>query len=194
MNIQVNLSEKSIKNAIKQLKALKSKLQTEMIPEFLRLCCEKIRDKANFYLEQDNIGKNVVDDIKNHWRIEISGNSAKLINDSEHAVYVEFGVGLMGQLIPHKKAKEVGYQYNLRQAKGKSEYWVYQVSSLEDVDMHEGYMYDVTKDGKFWIITKGSWRVMYAYHAITWAQNELQKPHGGEIGKIWQGVKVRYIV
>jgi hypothetical protein len=42
-------------------------------------------------------------------------------------------------------------------------------------------------------MTKGAKGVWYAYNAIVDAQMELAKANCGEIGKMWEDIKARYI-
>lgn len=187
MKITVALNNKSIKDAIKQLNNVKKQMVTNIVPEYLELVCKWLIDRASWYVTNSDIGENVKADINSHWSYTITGNSAKIVNDSDKAVFVEFGVGSMGARIPHENASQTGYNYNVHDRT----YWVYPVKSLEDVDMHKGYK---TADGgdNIWIITKGSWRVMFAYQAIVDAKEDLRNPNG-ELAKLWRGVKVRYI-
>ena len=191
--IVVHLDQKSIKSAIKRLNNLKAQFQSGIIiSEFLEGVCKWLIFKASTYVKNSDIGENIKDDINNHWSYTVSGNSAKITNDSDSAVFVEFGVGSMGQKIPHDMASKSGYDYNVGNKINSSGYWVFKAESEEDVDMHKGYMAKPRSDGSLWIITKGSWRVMYAYQAIVDARADLLN-RNGEIAQIWNTVKSRYV-
>ncbi len=187
MKIQIALNQQSIKEAKKKVLEVKNKIP-KMNEYFLSLCCEWIIKKAMWYVENSDIGENVKTDINNHWSYVATANSAKITNDAEQAVFVEFGVGTMGDQIPHDNASSAGYDYNVN----NKYYWAYPVNSEEDVDMHKGYQTRIDKNGQLWIITKGSWRVMYAYQAIVDARQELRNPNG-EFARMWNEAKMRYI-
>ena len=185
----VNLDKKSIRNAIKKLQTIKKQFKSGVIiSDFLKGVCEWLIFRASNYVKNSDIGENIKADINSHWSYKVNGNSAKITNDSDSAVFVEFGVGTMGEQIPHDNASNAGYEYNVN----NRHYWVYNVKSEEDVDMHKGYIAKPKSDGTVWIITKGSWRVMYAYQAIVDARADLMNPNG-EIAQIWKTVKSRYI-
>lgn len=189
MKIQVELNTKSISNAIRKLKRIEYTVQRTLVPEFVKACCEWIIERAKWYVDNSDIGANVKNDINSHWSYVLTGDAARILNDSDKAVFVEFGVGAMGEAIPHDNAKEAGYNYNVNNHK----YWVYPVDSLDDVDMHEGYLSreDTKGRGMIWIITKGSWRVMYAHQAIIDAKESLM--HNGELVQIWRRLEARYL-
>jgi hypothetical protein len=53
---------------------------------------------------------------------------------------------------------------------------------------------DHRKGGKRMVVTTfGAKGVWYAYNAIVDAKMELSKANGGEIGKMWEDIKARYI-
>lgn len=195
MKINIALNKKSIENAKKKLLDIEQKFKDGTIMrEYIDECCKWIVERAKYYVAISDIGDNIKQDINSHWRIRfISNNNAVIENDSDHAVYVEFGVGLMGERIPHDNAKSAGYKYNMPSPHKRGNYWVYSVDSVEDVDMHPGYK-SIRDDetGRTWIITKGSWRVMYAYQAIVDAKEDLRNKNG-EFAKMWKEVLARYI-
>lgn len=187
--ISFGLDKKSIKEAIKKINAVKKEfLNGTIIYDFLEGVCKWLIFKASTYVKNSDIGENVKQDINSHWSYVIKGNQATIINDSMQAVFVEFGVGTMGEQIPHDNANKAEYEYNVN----TQYYWAYPADDLEDVDMHKGYIAKERKDGGFWIITKGSWRVMYGYQAIVDARQDLQNPNG-QIAQIWKTVKTRYL-
>ena len=186
--ITVSLNPKSIQNAIKEIENFRRTLEQKVIPEFLDLLCQWIIARADFYIDNSDIGQIVKDDIKSHWQKSVNGKTAKITNDAWQAVFVEFGVGSMGKQIPHDNAEEADYRYNIK----NKEWWVYPAESIEEVDMHKGYQTRVNGAGQLWIITKGSWRVMYAYQALIDARDDLANPNG-EISQIWELTKERYL-
>ena len=111
MKIEVGLNKKSIKNAIKQLNAIK-KTVPKMQQEFLMEVAHWITERANDYITKSDLGSLVKDQIRGSWSYEPTANGVKIINRAEKAVYVEFGVGIVGQSQSHPKATEEGYEYN----------------------------------------------------------------------------------
>ena len=184
MKYTLKLNSRSVNALKKRIQIMKSNIPI-LMERFLKDVAEWIIEKAKWYVENSDIGANVKADINDHWSYTISGKSAKIVNDSDKAVFVEFGVGSMGAMIPHDMAKSEGYQYNVND----HTYWVFTVEDEEDVDMHQGYQTKNAPDGQIYIITKGSWRVMYAYQSIVDAKDELRKVGGGEIGRLWKKAK-----
>lgn len=210
MKISTSLSTKSISNAIKELEKEKRKLD-DIVFYFLIECCDWFMKRANQHLENSDIGKNVVKAIQESWKTKIEPKDdftivATLTNTNEHASFVEFGVGSVGKSIPHPN---VPYNYDYDRASDHKftaqdgyDYWIYYVENLDDVDMHDGYIlrplkgYDhkvslteqgVSGEGGFWIITRGSWREMYAFNTLLDLKNEPQVIKG-----LWKKVKQKF--
>ncbi|MBR5272758.1 MAG: hypothetical protein IKU25_05120 [Clostridia bacterium] len=201
--INVALNQKSIDDAIKELKKAQDQLKGQMLKEFIDRCCKWIVERANHYLDigASKSGGNVIADIKNHWVIEqstLSQNIFTIKNTSDKAVYVEFGVGIVGQESPHKMSGEVGYQYNIPtkyKYAGKhhdENTWRFVVSNKDDVDLLEGnYEEWPKKDGTIKIITRGSPSVMYAYNAVVDAKNMVASG-GGVFAQYWAETLKKY--
>lgn len=190
MKIDVQLNTQSIQKAIESLKKAENQLKTKMIPDFLVECCKWFIQRANRYLDKSQIGQNIVNEIKNSWSYTVSldGKSARVVNDDDHAVFVEFGVGLVGGQIPHPMASVEGYEYNQDTAKKRYDgYWVFNVESESDVDMQQGYISKNAKNGGLWIITKGSWGELYAYRTLMDFSLEKKVLQG-----LWKKIKLRY--
>ena len=116
--ININFDVKSIKNAIKQVETIKRKLQKEVPSLFIDKCLEWVRVRANEYLSNINMSGNITSDIQNSWYIEtITSNAKRLVNTSDKAVYVEFGVGQVAQGNPHPNSNETNYEYNIQNGK-----------------------------------------------------------------------------
>ena len=190
MKLEIGLSRESINKAIKALRNEEKRLNSQMIPDFLIECCKWFINRANKYLDKSQIGQNVVNGIKDSWSYSVLADkkTARVVNDNNKAVFVEFGVGLMGQSIPHPNAKSEGYIYDSheRTASGNP-YWVFNVDSEEDVDMQQGYIFKNAKDGGLWIITKGSWGELYAYRTLMDFSLEKKVLKG-----LWTKIKLRY--
>ena len=192
MKITVGLNQKSVKNAINALKNAKKQLQGEMMQDFLTECCLWFINRANQHLDKSDIGKNVIDDIKSHWSYVVTKNKAKIINDSDKAVYVEFGTGQVGNEIKHPLADKLGYNYDVPTpskftSKDGGHYWIYCVDGEEDIDQHPNPdMLKYSKGGMF-MITRGSWGEMYAYNTLVDMQIETRVVKG-----LWQKIKEKY--
>lgn len=171
-----------------------------MQQEFLIQVAHWVTEKANNYINLSDIGSLVKDQIKSGWEYEQTSNGVKIINRTEKAVYVEFGVGVVGQTQSHPNASAEGYEYNMespyKSADGSWSFWLNSnerdlpMSAFEDFGTYD----DHRKGGKRMVVTtRGAKGVWYAYNAIVDAQMELAKANGGEIGKMWEDIKARYI-
>lgn len=161
--IKINLDAKSFKNAIKEIQAIQDKLKTEVPSLFIDKCLGWIQDKANQYLSQVQMSGNIIADIQGSWNIEpVNSNLKRLVNTSEKAVFVEFGVGSVGQTTPHPNSNETGYEYNIDNGKKDIEgRWHFKADSNYDVDLVVGH-YTQEND---WVTTKGSPANLYLYNA-----------------------------
>ena len=209
MKIEIGLNKQSIKNAIKQLNAIK-KTVPKMQQEFLVEVAHWITDRANDYITNSDLGSLVKDQIRSSWSYEPTANGVKIVNNAQKqvtnfgtvplAVLVEFGVGIVGQSQAHPNASAEGYEYNVdsghKSADGSWQFWLN--SDERDLPMNAftdfGTYDDHRKGGKrMGVTTRGAKGVWYAYNAIVDAQMELAKANGGKIGELWEKVKKRYI-
>lgn len=195
MKINIELNRNSIANAVAQLKRIK-RLMPQMKSEFYMQVAQWLTNRANTYIDLSDIGENVKSSIKASWRYEPIANGIKITNDSEKAVFVEFGVGVVGQGDAHPRATAEGYEYNVdsqykdRQGSGT---WVFK-STLENLDLPKNnieFAYNQS-ESEYAIVTRGAKGVWYAYNAIVDAQMDLQNPNG-EIATKWKRIKERYI-
>ena len=200
MKIEIALNKQSIKNAIKRINAIKKTVPT-IQQEFLMSVAHWVTNRANDYINLSDIGSLVKDEIKGGWEYESTESGVKIVNRTQKAVFVEFGVGIVGQSQAHPKASAEGYEYNqespYKTADGTWYFWTNSneldlpLSAMTDIrgyDDHRG------KSGKRIMFgTQGAKGVWYAYNAIVDAQMELAKSGGGEIGKMWEDIKARYI-
>lgn len=209
MKIEIALNTQSIKNAIKQLNAIKKTFPT-MQQEFLMQVAHWLTNRANKYITNSDLGNLVKDEIRGGWSYEPIANGVKIVNNAQKqvtnfgtvplAVLVEFGVGVVGQSQAHPNATAEGYEYNVnsghKSADGSWQFWLN--SDERDLPMSAftdfGTYDDHRKGGKRMVVTTfGAKGVWYAYNAIVDAQMELAKVGGGEIGKMWEDIKARYI-
>ena len=203
MKIEIALNKQSIKNAIKQLNAIK-KIVPTMQQEFLMEVAHWLTERANDYITNSDLGSLVKDQIRGSWSCEPTANGVKIVNRAEKAVYVEFGVGIVGQSQAHPNANAEGYEYNMDSpSKSINGSWTFFTNS-EELDLpkdallaHNWYEGKRGKGGekgkRLLIMTRGAKGVWYAYNAIVDAQMELAKANGGKIGELWEKVKKRYI-
>ena len=216
--IAIQLNSKSINDARKYLLNLKKNIP-KMQQEFLEEVAKWIVKQANGYIDQADLGSLVKDKIKGGWDYEQTANGIKIINSANVekmidvggsrqkqtvplAVIVEFGSGVVGQSQAHPNASAEGYDYNVDSgSKSIDGAWTFYTNSNE-LDLpkdallaHNWYNGDrgKGKGQRLLIMTKGAKGVWYAYNAIVDAQMELAKANGGEIGKIWEDIKARYI-
>ena len=203
MKIEIGLNKKSIKNAIKQLRTVKYNFDIAR-KDFLEGVALWLIERANFYLSNSDIGEIVKLDIRNGWIYDFTPIGVKITNSAEKAVYVEFGVGVVGQSQSHPNASAEGYEYNVESAsKNDDGSWTF-FTNKENLDLPKNSIFVDRNFGgsrgrggeygeRLQITTRGAKGVWYAYNAIVDAKMELAKPNGGEIGLIWQKSKMRYI-
>lgn len=185
MRISVSLSKKSIDKAIQELKKVRRWFEDGKLMEvLLEKICDKLVVLANRKVAESDIGSNIKTRIQLGWQTEIAGNKAVLRNIYEHSVYVEFGVGFIGGNTPHEMAEAEGWEYNIPTPYKHKNWWAFEVESTADVDLMSGYIARQSKQtGLYYIITKGSHGVMYAYNAI----RDLVDT--GALQQIWEEVK-----
>lgn len=194
--ITIELNTKSINEARKYLLNLKKQIP-KMQQEFLIQVAHWVTEKANDYINLSDIGSLVKSDIIGGWEYEPTASGVKIVNRTQKAVFVEFGVGIVGQSQAHPKASDEGYEYNMdsyhKDRKGTGT-WVFQ-SSVNELDLPlKNVEFAYNESGsEYAIVTRGAKGVWYAYNAIVDAQMELAKANGGEIGKMWEDIKARYI-
>lgn len=201
MRINVRLNERSIDNAIQQIEKIKHELENKIFDNFIVRCYRYFVERADIYLNGSNIGENVINDIQFGWELKepvtvgSSGNGfvklARFVNTADKAVFVEFGVGDVGERNPHKNAVEAMYEYNvpsLSKYAGQhhdENTWRFYARDRSDIDLIEGnYETWPTANGRIKVITTGSPSVMYAFNAL----QDLR----AEIPKIWKEIKIEY--
>lgn len=212
--ITVELNAKSINDARKYLLNLKKQIP-KMQQEFLMAVAKWIVKQADGYIDRADLGSLVKSQLKDSWDFEQTSSGVKIINKANAertiggqkqtvplAVLVEFGSGVVGQSEAHPNASTEGYEYNVDSgSKSVDGAWTFYTNSNE-LDLpqsallaHNWYSGDrgKGKGQRLLIMTKGAKGVWYAYNAIVDAKMELAKANGGEIGKMWEDIKARYI-
>jgi hypothetical protein len=183
MKIEIALNKQSIKNAIKQLKQAKYNINLAY-ENFLEDVAMWLIDRANMYLNASDIGENVKIDIRNAWEYERTATGMKITNKDDQAVYVEFGVGIVGAQKQHINAHQTGYQYNVGKKIREDGTWIFNPASDEDIDIQAKY---IINRGNTSVLTRGQPAVMYAYNAI------VDIRVGDTLKRIWEKNKKRYI-
>ena len=195
MKINIALNQKSIQEAKRQLLYVKKVLPL-MQKDFLEDVAMWLINRANMHLNNSDIGENVKIDIRNGWVYNFTATGIQITNSTEKAVFVEFGVGIVGQSQAHPQASSEGYEYNVEsKAKQDDGSWHF-FSNEADLDLPKSAI-DYGLNGKgnqnrMSVYTKGAKGVWYAYNAIVDAQMDLQNPNG-EIATMWAKIKERYI-
>lgn len=190
MNINVALNPKSIQEAKNRLLSIKTKLQNgEIMKAFFQDCSEFLLSKMEATLLSSGIGSNVVSDILSSWTITITENKLLMVNSSDKAVFVEFGVGIVGYVQQHPKADVEGYEYDVpSEAKDSNGAWHF-FSNEADLDIPQDAIdyggYGSGSRNRMSIYTRGTKGVWYAYNAI----QDLRL----NIRVIWNNVKKRII-
>ncbi len=199
MKIKIALNSASINNAIKQIEKVKKLYSEQMVPDLLKSCAEWLKNRANELLALSDIGSNVKTEIMSSWNIIENGKTVSLINTSEKAVFVEFGVGIVGQEKPHKNASKTSYKYNLPSpAKDDNGTWHF-YTNVEDLDLPDSALVDnshffqpkTRKDGsvyrnRVYVETRGAVGVMYAYNALV-------NLHDYGVNEVWKEIKKKYL-
>lgn len=192
MKINIELNRKSIEQAKKQLLYIK-KILPQMTKDFMEEVALWLIDKANYHLNNSDIGENVKIDIRNGWEYEFTSTGIKITNRTDKAVFVEFGVGIVGQGDPHPNSSAEDYEYNaFSHAKFLGGYWSF-TTQLEDLDLPRNNVEMQSNGNDYVVLTQGAKGVWYAYNAIVDARTELSKSDGGEIGALWEKAKREYI-
>lgn len=196
MKINIELNQKSIQDAKRKLLYVK-KVLPQITRDFMEDVAMWLIERANMHLNNSHIGENVKIDIRNGWVYNFTPTGLQITNSTEKAVFVEFGVGVVGQSQAHPQASAEGYEYNQDSpAKDNDGSWHF-FANEADLDLPKSAI-DYGLNGKgsqnrMAIYTRGAKGVWYAYNAIVDANVELAKGNGGEIGALWEKAKARYI-
>lgn len=185
MKIKVGLNKRSIGNAIKRLQKAQKDLEGQMYKDFLNGCAEWFITRANEYVMLSDIGYNVKSGITAEWQVDLQDNKVVITNSHDKAVYVEFGVGLVGASNPHENAIEAGYEYDLIGAKDPNGVWQF-ITTEDDLDLpQKALLYREENGSDILVRTKGVVGVAYAYNALV----DL---HDIGAKEIWNNVKKKY--
>lgn len=189
MKIDVELSPKSVKEAIKAIKKQRAVLTDKAIPEFMQLAADWIINRANEILDRSDIGEEVKSAIFRAWDTQWVGvNHLKVINHSWHSAYVEFGVGVIGGVFDHPNASKTNWQYNVpTEHKDSQGGWSFIINDEDKLDIPEDRILErlVSVDGKIRIYTRGTQGVWYLFNAVE--DFKINYQH-----KLWEKIKKKY--
>ena len=195
MKINIDLSKpKTVRDAIKALENAKKLLVDKVVEEMVFECCKAIQMRANAYVEVADLGDNVKSDIQSGWRIWKTRKGYTLSNVSDKSHFVEFGVGVVGEMNPHPDADTAGYEYDVESdSKGTDGTWAF-FTNKEDLDLptsallaHNWYRQtDTDKRNRLLIFTKGTPATMFLHNAI------LDFIESGEALRIWNALLAKY--
>lgn len=182
MSKQVSVSSSSVKSLIENLDGIKKELP-QIFNDFYYECYLFFVAQCRWYLYQSTIGEDVKSEIALGWQYKRTKKGAKFINRTKKAVFVEFGVGMIGDTFPHENADKLGnsYKYNIGTKIKEDGSWIFNVSDDSDIDIEQEFIENRTEHT---IRTKGSPSIMYAYQSL----QDLEK----EVYNIWERVKAKY--
>lgn len=163
--IEVGLSKSSIEKAIKEIEQYQKNVLSA-ISEILERSADKIISLANERIAAYDFDQEIITGIQSGWEKEKGKDGLSLIlkNTNDKAVFLEFGVGQVGQANSHEQAEAAGYEYD-KNAHG-NEGWNFYVGADEGVDIVGGlYEAQLLGNNRFRIYTKGSPATMYLFNA-----------------------------
>ena len=189
MKIKISLNKKNIDEALKKVKKLENQINV-MVAEFYKACYNYFVNKANYYLSIADIGQVTKGEIQNSWHFVKTTSGAKFINTAQRAVFVEFGVGIVGERNKHPNADNTFYLYNVESA-SKQAYdytgaWSFETSKDElDIPTNAIDYSLPTDDGGIWVRTYGTNGVWYAFKAL----EDLKLAYK----ELWKQIKIKYL-
>ena len=188
MKINIELNQKSIKDAIKLLKNQKKVINEQMLPEYMQKSADWIINRANEILDRSDIGEDVKSQIFNSWdTVWVNKNCLKIINYSWKSAFVEFGVGIIAQTSKHPNADNTGYEYNVDSDKKFGQgFWQFSVSDKDQLDIPQKSIIYQDYDGEqLSIITQGTQGVWFLFNAVEDFKVTYQQ-------RLWEQVKKKY--
>ena len=198
MKIKIDISNpNSVKRAIQALERAKATLLDKVVEELAKECSNAIIERANERLYTDSqIGSGLILEIQASWVLDrVKNGSYVLRNVCDKAVYVEFGVGVVGEQDPHPNASSARYKYNMQESgvnhKLKDGSWIFRVQNIDLIDIGEKYVMARPNGEKYYesgrtVRTQGQPATMYLYNAI------FDFIESAEPQKIWSRVSQKY--
>jgi len=166
--VKFDLSSKSINAAIKRIKQIQKQIQSSIQNEFIRLSLLWIRDNAIQRLNSEALDEIIKSKIADSFSIEYAPGIGKLINSSDKAVYIEFGVGAVGEG-SHPNAPVAGYEYNVPSDKKNADgSWTFTRRTTAGIDIKEENRLESAQKGggeAIQITTRGQSGSLFMYNA-----------------------------
>lgn len=192
MKISIDYDIKSIDKAIKQIELYQKRLNS-IIPTFFQQCADKIVSIANENLNTISLDYGIVAEIKNGWQpIRKDGDKYILENISDRSVYIEFGIGQVGEEDPHPVAGRAGYLYNVPSnakrfdfGEGRTIWWFRATNGYIDILNNDKYRLDSIRTRRGIVIkTAGQPATMFAFNALQdFIDGEMYVPIAKELFK-----------
>lgn len=192
MKIKIGINSKSINDAIKTFKKIKSQIP-EMKDELLRECCIWVRERANMYLDLSGLNSGLISEIKDGWLMpEKKLDGRWVLSNFGSAYSVEFGIGIKGQGT-YEGEKPFNYEYNVESRyKNSDGSWIFRIQDINKLDIMEQNVLPNSKTGEInyqegrTIRTQGQQAVMFCYNAIIDLKNQ-------KIAEtLWEKIKKKY--
>ena len=129
MNIQIDLSVRSVKDAQKRLRAIRNKypwIKKEFVKRSLAFIEIEARRNIKVFISETNSSWYVsTGTLENSWMTDIA--TGTLENICDYAMWYEYGTGIVGANNSHPSLR-AGYQYDVN--RHGSNGWVYEVDGV----------------------------------------------------------------
>jgi hypothetical protein len=152
VEFKAELSQSSIDALIKDLKKYQQDLDNSLIS-----INQAIADKV-YELVMSKVPRGTSGDLARSIEKEVTKEFARVYTTNEHALYAEFGTGIVGAKSPHPEAEAQGWLYDIN-SHGE-EGWFYNKGTRENPDI-------------YW--TKGYAGKKYMYYAYIEIQKKLEQ-------------------
>ena len=185
--INIDFSNKSIKNAINQIRNIRTKFSKCYIQDkYLLSVYNYIVSKSNEYLYASGFDNKLISEISASWEYQITSGILKMTNTHEKSVYVEFGIGIIGQGSGYPQTFNPSYyEYNIpTEYKREDGSWRFDLGDGEILDIRQQDIIseEIRDNGKTIVKTKGYPATLFVYNAIMDFQSS------GMYKKLWNQV------
>lgn len=165
-SISMDLSTKSINNAIMEIREFKRQLM-ETCKELKKVLAEEGAEIAKMQVaSMEAVDTGLLEHSIHGIYDPSTGNGIVYVDKScPYAIYVEYGTGIVGAGDPHPEAAEVGWAY--------------------DVNQHgiKGWVYKSDKDGKYhW--TQGYFSRPFMYNTLRWLEEAAPQRMSGMLDQM----------
>lgn len=185
MKINIDFDAKSIRKAITQIKNVKKRFEQVAIPKFLISSAKWIIAQADNYITMLDIGEGVKADVIMKWGEPIlEGNRVVIKNTSSNAVFLEFGVGIVGKQYGYNNTFNSdwdNYEYDVNSPhKLKDRSWIFALDDEYNLDISMNYVMSDRREHPNTIRTQGQPAQLYLFNALMAFINRKQYK------KIWE--------